>query len=69
MSNILIYSIFLIISFGFTLSFLLTSTFLLNDEKTRNQMGLAGRKFVEDNFSWNIIVKKFVNDIHRELNL
>jgi len=38
---------------------------LLNDENTRRQMGFAGRKFVEDNFSWNIIAKKFVNDIKK----
>ena len=38
---------------------------LLNDEKTRHQMGLSGRKFVEENFSWDIIAKKFVNDIKR----
>jgi glycosyltransferase involved in cell wall biosynthesis len=38
---------------------------LLNDEKTRRQMGSVGRKFVEENFSWNIIAKKFVNDIKK----
>jgi len=38
---------------------------LLNDENTRRQMGFAGRKFVEENFSWNIIAKKFVNDIKK----
>ena len=40
---------------------------LLNDEKTRHQMGLSGRKFVEENFSWDIIAKKFVNEIKNNL--
>jgi glycosyltransferase involved in cell wall biosynthesis len=44
-------------------------SYLLNDEKTAHQMGLSGRKFIEENFSWNIIAKKFVNDVQKELNL
>jgi len=44
-------------------------SFLLNDEKIAHKMGLAGRKFVEDNFSWNIIAKKFINDVQKELSL
>ena len=44
-------------------------SYLLNDEKTAHQMGLSGRKFIEENFSWNIIAKKFVNNVQKELNL
>lgn len=34
---------------------------LISDENKARQMGKAGREFVEKTFSWNIIVKKFVN--------
>jgi len=44
-------------------------SFLLNDEKKIHQMGLTGRKFVEENFSWDVIARKFINDVQRELNL
>jgi len=37
---------------------------LENKEKAKN-MGEEGRKFVENNFSWNIIAKKFVIDIKK----
>ena len=40
---------------------------LLNDEKTRRRIGLSGKKFVEENFSWDTIAKKFVNDIKNNL--
>ena len=40
---------------------------LLNDEKKSHQMGSDGRKFVEENFSWDTIAKKFVNDIKNNL--
>jgi glycosyltransferase involved in cell wall biosynthesis len=42
---------------------------LLNDEKGARQMGVAGRKFIEENFSWKVISKKFVNDVQKQLNL
>lgn len=32
---------------------------LLSDERLRIQMGQAGRRFVEENFDWKIIAKKF----------
>ena len=44
-------------------------SYLLNNEKTRLEMGNAGRKFIEENFDWNIIAKKFVNDVQNKLNL
>ncbi|MGH2574857.1 MAG: glycosyltransferase family 4 protein [Ignavibacteria bacterium] len=36
-------------------------TDLFNDYKKSKQMGNTGRNFVKDNFSWEIIAKKFVN--------
>ena len=36
---------------------------LLNDEKKSHQMGSDGRKFVEENFSWDVIAKKFTIEI------
>ena len=36
-------------------------TLLTNDEQKREVMGNAGRKFVEDNFSWEIIIKKILS--------
>ena len=36
-------------------------TTLINDSKTARQMGSAGRKFVENNFSWEIITKRFIH--------
>ena len=34
---------------------------LINDKQKRETMGNMGRKFVEDNFSWDIIAKEFLN--------
>jgi len=42
---------------------------LMNDEKKMHQMGLAGRKFVEENFSWDVIAKKFVKDVQTKMNI
>jgi len=42
---------------------------LLNDGKKSHQMGLNGKKFVEENFSWDVIARKFVNDIQKQFNL
>lgn len=33
---------------------------LINNEQLRITMGINGRKFIEDNFSWNIIVNKII---------
>ncbi len=43
-------------------------SFLLNDEKKAYQMGVEGRKFVKENFSWDVIARKFASDIQKELN-
>ncbi len=32
---------------------------IMNDEKKREELGKAGKKFVEENFSWDIIAKQF----------
>ena len=42
---------------------------LLNDEKKSHQMGLNGRKFVEENFNWDVIARKFANDVQKQFNL
>jgi glycosyltransferase involved in cell wall biosynthesis len=36
---------------------------IFNNSEKSKEMGKVGRKFVIDNFSWEIIVKKFVSDI------
>ena len=41
---------------------------LLSDTKKAKNMGSEGRKFVSDNFSWDIIAKKFSTDIKQLLN-
>lgn len=33
---------------------------LINDNKSAKEMGLRGRKFVENNFSWDLIAKRFL---------
>ncbi len=40
---------------------------LINDKDKRKIMGDAGRKFVEDNFSWNKITKEFINIVKNSL--
>ena len=35
----------------------------LNDPKKCQEMGIQGRKFVEDNFSWKVITQKFIDDL------
>ena len=32
---------------------------LLNDENKRNSMGISGRLFIDKNFNWNIVAKRF----------
>ena len=34
---------------------------LINDKQKRETMGNAGRKFIENNFSWDKIAKEFLN--------
>ena len=36
---------------------------LINDQKKMDKMGVLGRKFIEENFSWNVIASKFVQDL------
>ena len=38
---------------------------LINDEQRRRTMGGEGRKFIEDNFSWNIIAKDFLKILEK----
>ena len=35
----------------------------LNNPKKFKQIGIQGRKFVEDNFSWKVITQKFIDDL------
>ena len=37
---------------------------IFNDHEKARTMGNSGRKFVEDNFSWEIIAKKFISDVN-----
>jgi len=41
---------------------------LLSDTKKAKNMGSEGRKFVYDNFSWDVIAKKFSTDIKQLMN-
>ncbi|MDB3956857.1 glycosyltransferase family 4 protein [Candidatus Nitrosopelagicus sp.] len=41
---------------------------IFNDYEKAKTMGNSGRKFVEDNFSWEIIAKKFINDVKDLVN-
>jgi len=36
---------------------------LINDKEKRKQMGLAGYEFIKNNFTWNIVVKRFIQII------
>jgi len=36
---------------------------ILNDPKKIEEMGIQGRKFVEENFSWKIITQKFIDNL------
>jgi glycosyltransferase involved in cell wall biosynthesis len=36
-------------------------TLLIRDKKKANDMGTAGRRFVEENFSWDLIARKFLD--------
>ena len=41
---------------------------LLSDTKKAKNVGSEGRKFVYDNFSWDVIAKKFSTDIKQLMN-
>jgi glycosyltransferase involved in cell wall biosynthesis len=43
--------------------FTATTHRLLNDDKLRRQMATAGRQYVEDNFAWDHIVRRFREDV------
>jgi glycosyltransferase involved in cell wall biosynthesis len=40
----------------------------VNDPKKIEEMGIQGRKFVEDNFSWKIITQKFIDNLKKTLD-
>ena len=40
---------------------------ILNDPKKIEEMGIEGRKFVEENFSWKIITQKFMDNLKKTL--
>jgi glycosyltransferase involved in cell wall biosynthesis len=42
---------------------------LVNDERLREKMGIAGHKFISENFSWEIIAEKFATDIKELVNI
>ena len=41
---------------------------LINDKEKRGNMGNSGRKFMEENFSWDKITKEFVKDLEKLMN-
>ena len=41
---------------------------LINNKKQSEEMGNAGRKFVEENFSWDKITKEFIKDLEEIMN-
>ena len=42
---------------------------LINDEKMSQKMGNAGKKFISNNFNWEIIAKGFQDKVRKHLNL
>ena len=42
---------------------------LISDEKMSQKMGGVGRKFISNNFSWEIIAKDFKSKIGKHLDL
>jgi len=40
---------------------------ILNDPKKIEEMGIQGRKFVEENFSWKVITQKFIDNLKKTL--
>ena len=41
---------------------------LINDEKMSQKMGKAGKEFITNNFSWEIISKDFKDKVQKYLN-
>jgi glycosyltransferase involved in cell wall biosynthesis len=41
---------------------------ILNDPKKIEEMGIQGRKFVEENFSWKVISEKFIDNLKKILD-
>lgn len=41
---------------------------LLNNSNLAQDMGLRGRRFVEENFSWSAIVDRWLEDLHRKVS-
>jgi len=41
---------------------------LINDEQKRKTMGESGRRFVDENFNWDKIVKDFLNILKKTRN-
>jgi len=41
---------------------------ILNDPKKIEEMGIQGRKFVEENFSWKIITQRFIDNLKKTLD-
>ena len=39
---------------------------LIDDKEKREEMGNKGRKFVEENFSWDKIAKEFVKSLKEQ---
>jgi len=39
---------------------------LIDDKQKRENMGNNGRKFVEENFSWDKIAKEFLKNLEKE---
>ena len=42
-------------------------SFLLENPEIAGKMGIAGKKFIEENFSWEKIAEEFINEIKRQL--
>jgi glycosyltransferase involved in cell wall biosynthesis len=43
-------------------------TLLINDKKLAEKMGSSGRKFVEDNFSWERMAKRFLKIVQENID-
>jgi glycosyltransferase involved in cell wall biosynthesis len=41
---------------------------LVNNDDQQKQMGIVGRSFIEENFSWNIIAKRFLDVLNSHLD-
>jgi glycosyltransferase involved in cell wall biosynthesis len=42
---------------------------LISDEKMSQKMGNAGKKFISNNFNWEIIAKDFQDKVQKHLDL